>query len=91
MRIENQTFVDTTITLDYNQFVGCTIRDCLVVCHGGDFLLERTTLQNCRFVLSGPANNALQFLRLVRANGEHLLNELLDQGPQYRPDQVKFN
>jgi hypothetical protein len=27
----------------------------------------------------------------VRANGEHLLNELLDQGPQYRPDQVKFN
>ena len=91
MRFENQVFSGVTVTLDYNEFHNCTIRDCLVSCHGGDFVLAHTTLVNCRFGVEGMANTTLQFLKLVRANGPHLLEDLLGQGPQPTPDQVKFN
>jgi len=91
MRFENQVFTNTTITLDYNQFIHCAIKDCLVMCHGGDFSLVHTTLANCKFGVAGMAHTALQFLKLVRANGPHLLQELLDQDPQITPDQVRFN
>ena len=91
MRFENQSFTGVTVTLDYNQFVHCTFTECLVLCHGGDFLLADTTLVNCRFGVEGMANTTLQFLKLVRANGPQLLEDLLGQGPQPTPDQVKFN
>ncbi|HET7757690.1 MAG TPA: hypothetical protein VFK87_10575 [Steroidobacteraceae bacterium] len=91
MRFENQTFTGTTVTLDFNQFVNCTIADCLVVCHGGDFSLSRTTLMRCKFGVGGMANNTLQFLKLVRANGPQLLEDLLNQEPAIGPEQVTFN
>ena len=91
MRFENQAFAGVTVTLDYNQFLNCVLRDCLVICHGGDFSLVNTTLINCRFGVEGMANTTLQFLKLVRASGPQLLEELLGQGPQPTPDQVKFN
>ena len=91
MRFENQTFTDITVTLDYNEFVGCTFRDCTVICHGGTFALTHTTLDNCKFGVAGVANSTLQFLRLVRASGPNLLQELLDQGTQPTPEQVRFN
>jgi len=91
VRFENQAFAGVTVTLDYNQFLNCVLRDCLVICHGGDFSLVNTTLINCRFGVEGMANTTLQFLKLVRASGPQLLEELLGQGPQPTPDQVKFN
>ena len=91
MRFENQTFRNVTINLDYNEFVNCTIRDCTVMCYGGDFSLTHTTLANCKFGVAGMANSTLQFLKLVRSSGPNLLQELLDQGPQPTPDQVRFN
>ncbi len=87
MKFENQTFTGD-ITLDYNEFIDCEIKDCNVLYHGGKFSLVRTKLNNVRFGLSGPANDTLIFLRLVRANGPHLLDELLDQGPQPKPSQT---
>jgi hypothetical protein len=38
-------------------------------------------LTNVRFGLGGPANNTLNFLRLVRAANPRLLDELLDAAP----------
>jgi hypothetical protein len=86
MRFVNQTFSDD-VTLDYNEFVDCEIRNCLVLFHGGDFVLLRTTLTNVRFGLGGPANNTLNFLRLVRAANPRLLDELLNAAPGPVSDQ----
>jgi hypothetical protein len=80
-------FTGGQVTLDYNEFVDCEIRDCLLVYHGGEFSLVRTKLVNVRFGLGGAANNTLGFLKLVRANGQELLDSLLDQGPQPEPGQ----
>lgn len=87
MKFEKQTFTED-VTLDYNEFIDCTIKDCGILYHGGKYSLVRTTFSNVRFGLAGPANDTLAFLRLVRANGAHLLDELLDQGPQPKPDQT---
>jgi len=81
MKFEGQTFT-TDVTLDYNEFIDCDIRNCAVIFHGGSFSLVRTKLTNVRFGLGGPANETLAFLKLVRANGQHLLDELLNSGPQ---------
>ena len=86
MRFVNQTFT-TDVTLDYNEFVDCEIKDCTVLFHGGDFSLVRTKLNNVRFGLGGPANSTLNFLRIVRSTNANLINELLDQGPQPTPEQ----
>ncbi len=86
MRFEKQTFT-TDVTLDYNEFIDCTIRDCVVMFHGGEFTLVRTKLLNVRFGLGGPANSTLVFLRLVRANGQYLLDELLNAAEPPEPDQ----
>jgi hypothetical protein len=86
MRFSKQTFT-SNVTLDYNEFIDCEIRDCTVLFHGGEFSLIRTRLTNVRFGLSGAANNTLAFLRLVRAHGPNLVNELLDAAPALKPDQ----
>lgn len=86
MRFIKQTLTDD-VTLDYNEFVDCEIRNCLVLYHGGDFTLLRTTLTNVRFGLGGPANNTLNFLRLVRAASPRLLDELLNAAPGPVSDQ----
>jgi hypothetical protein len=86
MRFSNQIFT-TDVTLDYNEFIDCEILNCTVLYHGGEFSLIRTKLTNVRFGLVGPANNTLVFLRLVRAHGSNLVNELLDAAPALKPDQ----
>ena len=86
MKFENQTFTED-VTLDFNEFIDCEIKDCTVYYHGGKFTLIRTKLTNIRFALADQANDTLSFLRLVRANGPHLLDQLLDQGPQPKPDE----
>ena len=87
MKFENQTFTDD-VTLDYNEFIDCEIKDCKILFYGNDFSLIRTKFTNVQFGLGGPANITLAFLRLVRANGPHLLDQLLDQGTQPEPDQT---
>lgn len=92
MRFENQTFTGMTVTLDFNEFVDCTIKDCLILCHGGTFRLERTTITSCKFGVGAPASSTLSFLKLVRASGGlETLDALLNQGPAVSTDQVTFN
>jgi hypothetical protein len=87
MRFVNQVFQGGEITLDYNEFIDCEFRDCLVVLHGGEFSLVRARFERVRFGLAGAANNTLMFLRLVRANGPHLVDELLNGGAPPPADQ----
>ncbi len=84
MKFENQTFT-TDVTLDYNEFIDCEIKNCKLLYRGGEYSLVRTKLSNIQFALGGSANNTLSFLRLIRANGPHLLEDLLNQGPQPKP------
>jgi hypothetical protein len=86
MRFVKQVFT-TDVTLDYNEFIDCEFRDCVVLFHGGEFSLVRTTFTNVRYGLAGAANNTLSFLRLVRANAPQLINQLLDAGVTPTPDQ----
>jgi hypothetical protein len=86
MRFVKQVFT-TDVTLDYNEFIDCEFRDCVVYFHGGEFSLVRTTFNNVRYALAGPANNTLSFMRLIRANAPHLINQLLDAQPAPTPDQ----
>jgi len=87
MKFVGQVFNGGEVTLDYNEFVDCEMQGCVLLYHGGDFSLVRTRLVGVQFGLAGPANNTLSFLRLVRANGQGLLDGLLDTGPQPVPAQ----
>jgi hypothetical protein len=86
MKFTGQAFT-SDVTLDYNEFVDCEFRDCTVLFHGGEFSLVRTRFTNVRFGLGAAANNTLAFLRLVRAQGPHLLEELLNAAPAPKADQ----
>jgi hypothetical protein len=92
MRFVKQTFT-TDVTLDYNEFVDCKIKDCVIAHFGGPFQLTNTTFEHVRFACGGAADNTLNFLRLVRANGQNLLDELLNQGsqPQGVPSKATIN
>jgi hypothetical protein len=86
MRFVGQVFT-SDVTLDYNEFVDCEFRGCVVLYHGGTFSLVRTKFTGVRFGLGAAANNTLAFLRLVRAQGPQLVDELLDAAPAPTPDQ----
>lgn len=87
MKFLGQVFEGGEVTLDFNEFVDCEMLGCTLIYHGGDFSLVRTRLVGVKFGLAGAANNTLSFLRLVRANGQALLDGLLDAGPQPVPEQ----
>jgi hypothetical protein len=80
MRFENQVFT-SDVTLDYNQFVGGVVRNCVVFYYGGDYSLVNARLQNVRFALGGAANNTLTFLRMLRAMNPTAFEELMNQAP----------
>ncbi len=87
MKFKNQTFTDD-ITLDYNEFIDCDIKNCTVLFYGGKFALIRTKFSNVRFGVGGAANDTLAFLRVVRTSSQAALDSLLDQGYQPVPDQT---
>src|SRR5258705_5889498 len=64
MRFENQIFT-TDVTLDYNQFIGGVIKNCVVFYYGGDFSLSETRIENVRFAMAGGATRTLIFLSLI--------------------------
>jgi len=39
--------------MDYNQFVGGVIKNCVVYYYGGDFSLSETRMENVRFAMAG--------------------------------------
>ena len=80
MRFENQIFT-TDVTLDYNQFIGGVIKNCVVFYYGGDFSLSETRMENVRFAMAGAANGALMFLRMIRSLNPQAFEELMSEAP----------
>lgn len=69
MRFDKQKFRDTTITLDFNEFYGCSFKGCTLIFHG----YSGTTLSGCdmtgaTFVFGGPAGLALKMLGAFHAD-----------------------
>jgi hypothetical protein len=85
MRYVNQAITGIDVNLDFNEFVDCVIKDCVVTCNGGPFSLLRTKFERVRFSIGGPAMATLSFLKLVKAHGPNLLDELMSQGDQPTP------
>jgi hypothetical protein len=81
MKFEGKTFTKD-VTLDYNEFIDCEIKECVIWFYGGKFSLLRTKLTNVRFAVGAAAQDTLQFLKMVRATGPNLLEELLNFGDQ---------
>lgn len=79
MRFENQTLT-SDVTIDGNEFVDCTIENCVVHHYGGPFSFANSSFRNVRFAFHDASNNALAFLRLIHSmpNGAQLLAELLE-------------
>ena len=91
MKFTNQVFTDD-VTLDYNEFIDCEIKNCVVMYYGGKFSLIRTKLTNVRFGLGGAAGDTLMFLRLIRANRPNLLDRLLkEDGSRPSEQSVSIN
>jgi hypothetical protein len=60
--VENEVRSGETIMMDDKHFVTCKFTDCKLVYSGGDSQLTETALNNCQFILSGPAQKTAAFL-----------------------------
>jgi hypothetical protein len=78
MKFSNQTFSEG-ITLDYNEFIDCSVQNCPVLYYGGQYNLLRTNLTNVSFGFGGPANRTLTYLRMIYAMNPKLVIDLLEQ------------
>ena len=84
MRFENQAFERTTITLDYNEFVNCTIKDCTVIYAGGPYSLVTCKIDGeIRLNLLESAHRTLIFMSWLRSleNGQQLMEGMLQAAP----------
>lgn len=87
MKFVNQKFT-SDVTLDYNQFIDCEIRDCTVYYYGGPFSLTRTKLSNVKVSLAGAADATLDFLRMLRPLQPNIVEELLSPS-KLSPEELK--
>lgn len=80
MRFVNQEFDNETITLDDNDYVECTFRNCTFQYGGGEFNIDRIKFDSMAFTVSGPAARTVVLLRSLWANptGRRAVMSLLD-------------
>ena len=85
MRFEKQIFDHTEITLDDNEFVDCTIVNCMLLFHGGPMLVTHTRVAGAEYTLLGSAVHTTRFLARLRAYNppafEKLMQDALDDEP----------
>lgn len=79
MKFENQTFKDTIVTLDYNEFVGCTFERCRILFHGGGFAISKPKMIDTQFVFREAAQHTLVLLNLLDKMDASLTRSLIDQ------------
>jgi hypothetical protein len=60
--VEKQISSGETVTMDDKHFLNCKFTNCKLIYGGGDFQLTETAIDNCQFVLSGPAQKTAAFL-----------------------------
>ena len=70
MKYQGETFINTTIELDGNEYDGCDFKNCTIIYRGG----ELPSLANCsfgspNFIFEDSAQNTLVFLRLLYHGG----------------------
>jgi hypothetical protein len=87
MRFENQTFQNETITIDDNEFAGCTFTDCKFLYSGGEFNIDRIKFNALELTMEGAAGRTVLLLRSLWANelGRQIVLNLLDQRTGARP------
>ncbi len=66
----DQTFTDATVYLDGNSFYGCRFERCTIVINGylGCTLLDPRFI-DCRWTVSGPAQNVFQLMTALYKAG----------------------
>ena len=79
MKFENQTFKDTLVTLDYNEFIGCTFERCQLLFHGGGFSISKPTMIDAQFVFQDAAKHTLVLLNLLNRMDTNLTRALIEQ------------
>jgi hypothetical protein len=73
-----QTLADTTVELDGNEFVDCTIERCTLVYRGGGLPSFRGgRVHDCTFSLQDAADRTVELLRSIKlVQGEQAIKDL---------------
>jgi hypothetical protein len=80
MRFENQAFQNESVTLDDNEFVGCTFTNCRFQYSGGEYNIDRIRFNALELTMQGPAARTVMLLRSLWANelGRQIVQGLLE-------------
>ncbi len=80
MRFENKVFQNESVTLDENEFVGCTFTDCRFQYSGGEFNIDRIRFNALELTMQGPAARTVMLLRSLWADelGRRIVQGLLE-------------
>lgn len=80
MRFENKVFQNESVTLDDNEFVGCTFTDCRFQYGGGEFNIDRIRFNALELTMQGPAARTVMLLRSLWADelGRRIVQGLLE-------------
>jgi hypothetical protein len=80
MRYDNKAFENETITLDGNDYIDCTFRNCRFLYAGGDFNIERIRFDSLELTAEGAAARTVMLLRSLWSDelGRQLVLGLLD-------------
>lgn len=80
MRFENQTFTNESVTLDDNEFIGCTFNNCHFRYNGGEFNISRIRFDSMQFTVEGAAARTVMLLQSLWADevGRRAVEGLLD-------------
>ena len=70
MHIQNMSFEDQDIVLDFHEFKDCKFKNCNMVFYGhGRVGMISCNFLDCRWTLSGPASATLNFMANLYKNG----------------------
>jgi hypothetical protein len=82
MRFINQTFTNTSVTLDDGEFHNCNFTECTLHYGGAPLEWEDCAIENVRFVFHGAAQRTLgllQFIYQATPNGRVIVEDLLNR------------
>jgi len=79
-KFEKQTFADTSIVIDGNEYVGCRFSQCEIIFAGGSLPnLTNNSFTDCRWTFDGPAGRTVQFMKaLYEGGGKGLVEATFD-------------
>jgi len=63
-KVENQSFVNEFVLLDFSLYINCKFKDCTIHTDTGYFGLQGCTFDNCKLSLGKPAENIGRLIKL---------------------------